>query len=159
LETSSTELSARNLLVSERFRAAYEVEALTGIETFFPIEILQPTASDSADSPDSPVLFGVRFKHTMTRALKEEMGIEWLSEPQPDYCRVCGPGGGGKGGSYIGYERVVIDADSWTGEDLFYAINLPGSILLSERAREFIERHDFMNAQVIECEKAGFSFF
>jgi hypothetical protein len=104
-------------------------------------------------------LFGVRFKHTMTRVVKEEMGIEWLMEPQPDYCRTCGPDGGGKGGSSVGYERVVVDASSWTGEDLFYAINQPGVILLSERAREFFERHSFTSARVVECERAAWSFF
>jgi len=168
-----------DLLVSQRFRDVYEEEAMTGIERFIPIEVVQNPPRKSAAPPHPPlfeigtakkerrpivsvpipILYGVYFKHTMTRTIKEEMGIEWMTQPQPDYCRTCGPGGGGNGGCFLSYERVVVDTDSWTGEDFFIAVNFPGTILLSDRAREFIERNDFTNCQVVPCEQASFAFF
>jgi len=168
-----------DLLVSERFKKAYESEQMTGIERFIPIEIIEkpvtnphvprqlnlievePDKTRCAPNvpPATPDLFGVYFKHSMTRVAKEEMGIEWMTQPEPDYCRTCGPGGGGKGGCFLSYDRVVVDRHSWTGEDFFIAINFPGTILLSERAKEFCERHQFTNGKIIPCEEARFSFF
>jgi hypothetical protein len=98
------------------------------------------------------------LKHTLTQLKYDEMGIVWGDPPQPDYCRLCGPGGGGKGGWWISRERVVVDQATWTGEDIFYAINSPGTILTSERAARLIADSGLTNVKLTPSEQAKYGF-
>jgi hypothetical protein len=147
-----------NCLVSERFLSLYKREELKGIEKILPINIIRMGTTEKAKLLIPPKLSGIYFRHSLTRVNYDEMGIEWMKKPKPDYCVLCGPGGGGgKFGIVHKREKIVVEINSWEGDDMFFAINLPGSILLSERAANMIVNNQLTNASVIPCEEAKHS--
>lgn len=148
-----------DLLVSEKFKQAYDKEGISGIKEIFPVEVKKMGTKPIEKCTSVPSLFGVYLKHSKTRVLFEEMGIVWDSEPSTNYCRTCGPGGGGEKNGYIeSWKKVVIDESSWDGEDLFFPINFHGQMVLSEKGADFFRRNQFRNAFVIECDDAGYDF-
>src|SRR5262245_51513362 len=80
-----------------------------------------------------------------------EARVRWSVPPAPDYCPVCGPGGGGVGGTLRSISSVNIEAGTWDGSDIFFPINLPGTLFLSERGHRCFEKHRFTNCTVIPC--------
>jgi hypothetical protein len=147
-----------DLIVSERFHNASTGEGLTGIRNSYPVEVTRMGTTKRAKEYPVPSLFGIEIQHGPARVIHDEMGVVWSSKPGPEYCRACGPGIGGGSGIWRSIDRVVVDSSSWRGEDFFYALNRPGSILLSDRAREFIQRHGFTNASIIPCDQYTTSF-
>jgi len=147
-----------DFLVSERFISLYKEEGLTGIHEILPINIIQMGTTKKSKQMIPPKLFGVYLLRSMTRVNYDEMGIDWMTEPSNDYCRLCGPGGGSSGGSWKSRERIVIEQDTWNGEDLFHPINHSGTYMLSSDAADFISKYDFTNAEVIPAKQAAYSF-
>lgn len=147
-----------DLLVSERFLRAYETDGLTGIERTCSVQVTRMGTTKKASTYAFPVLFGVWFQHGPARVDYDAMSVIWEHLPQPDHCRVCGPGGGGKNGGWRSHQRVVIEQGTWAGADFFYPLNLSGTLVLSERARSFVERHGFTNCIVTPAEEYGYSF-
>ena len=88
----------------------------------------------------------------------EAMDVVRSTPPQEDYCRLCGPGGGGKNGIRKSIARVVMMEPTWTGEDVFFAINFAGTILVCEKAADMIVGGDYTNGEVVPCEKYTHSF-
>lgn len=147
-----------SLLVSERFKSAYEREGMTGIKKFTPINITK-MGTRSKTQYTNPELFGIEVSRSNTRVDYDKMNVKWGNPPDKDYCRFCGPGGGGKGGWVQSYSGVVVEDKTWSGEDMFFAINFAGSILLSARGAEFITRNGFTNSIVIPCLEDAFDYF
>ncbi len=147
-----------DFLVSKRFVSLYKEEKLSGIQEILPINIIQMGTTKKAKQMDPPKLFGVYLSRSMTRVNYDEMGIDWMTKPSIDYCKTCGPGGGSSGGSWRSRERIVIEKDTWTGEDFFHPINHGGTYILSNNAADFILRHKFTNTEVIHSEQAAYSF-
>jgi hypothetical protein len=147
-----------DLLVSERFMKLYEHEKLTGIDEVLPITVVRMGTSKKSTTLKAPKLYGLYLQHTRTQLKYEEMGITWGNPPKADYCTLCGPGGGGKNGWWKSRERIVVDSTTWKGEDLFYAINHSGTILLSEKAAQLVKSYGLTNASVIPCEEAKFAY-
>lgn len=147
-----------DFLTSVHFLTLCEEEQFSGIEEVLPIIVTRMGTTKAANSLERPRLFGLNLVHSLTQLKYEEMGIVWGSPPKPDYCRLCGPGGGGIGGWWKRRERVVVDEATWSGHDIFFAINGPGTILLSERAANAIIQHGLTNATVTPCEEAAFDF-
>jgi hypothetical protein len=147
-----------DFLVSNKFLDLYTKEKLNGIEKILPITVSRMGTSKKAKSLGVPIIFGLYLRHSLTQVKHSDMGIIWFSNPEPDYCRLCGPGGGGGGGIIKSREKIVVDNKTWEGEDIFYSINLPGVILLSEKAANIILNNNLTNASIIRCEEAKDSF-
>ncbi|ARU63790.1 hypothetical protein CBW65_04930 [Tumebacillus avium] len=47
------------------------------------------------------------------------------------------------------YKNVVIDEDTWDGVDVFRPIGLPGTIVVTERFRDFVNQHVFTNINLV----------
>lgn len=146
-----------DFLISERCLNLFHQQGLTGIQAVLPITVTRMGTTAAARQLKPPPLYGVYLEHTLTRLKYDEMGIIWGEEPQTPYCQVCGPGGGGGPGWWMSRERVVVDPLSWTGEDIFFAMNGPGTILLSQKAADVILENGLTNATVIPCELASYS--
>lgn len=148
-----------DLMVSEKFKRKYEESELTGVVNFYPITIKKMGTTKKSNELIKPLLFGTNVKRTFTRVIYEEMAVTWGNPPSNNYCKFCGPGGGGGAGIYYGYERIVVDEKTWSGEDIFFCINMPGNVLLSERAAKFIVENNFTNCEITPCSEAKFSYF
>jgi len=131
--------------VSERFADAYRRAGLSGIEAFHLLEIVSMGTTAKARTYPEPVLHGVQLQRGPSRLDYAQSGVEWWKTPDPQYCRACGPGGGGAGGIALRLGPLVLETGTWSGEDFFFPINLAGTILVSQRAARFVERERFEN--------------
>jgi hypothetical protein len=148
-----------SFVVSERFKTAYDTAGLSGIETFFPLEIVQMGSGRTAKRYAKPTLFGAEVVHASARIDYKRSATKWWEQPHPDYCRHCGPGGGGKGGTAERFEGLYFEGDTWEGEDFFYPINLCGTVLVSEGGATFIRDHQFSNVSLIPSEEYFYDLF
>ena len=106
------------------------------------------------------MLSGVYLRHSLTQVKHSEMGVTWMSSPNPNYCRLCGPGGGGVGGVIKNLGKKLW----WTiktGKAKIYFMPsiFLGRLLLSEKAAHVIVNHSLTNATITPCEEAKFSFY
>jgi len=134
-------------MVSERFKAIYEQEGLTGIEHFYPpAEVVRVGRRRTGDIPAGMPIYRL-VKIPWGRANMDDAASEVERKPWTcDYCR----------GSVIRYERVVIEPDSWEGGDLFIARGLSGVVLASERFKEVVERYGLTNVWCIPSERYAY---
>ncbi len=78
-------------------------------------------------------LFDVQICHSHVRVDYEACETKWLSQPDALHCRYCGPGGGGPGGCFWSFERIVLDLQEWDGEEIFHPINQAGTAINPHR--------------------------
>src|SRR5207244_5486807 len=115
---------------SEQFMEAVNASPLIGIERSYPVEVVKMGSRGKLGVYETPRLFGFDVRHSYCRVNYEAAGVRWWRPPDPDYCCFCGPGGGGKGGSFNALLSLVIEPDTWHGEDIFFPINLSGTMVL-----------------------------
>ena len=133
-----------NLIVSERFKEKYEESGMTGIEKFTKLNVIQ-MGSKRNTSHSIPAIYGATIKITTTQVDYEKMNVTWFSEPNANICDLCSPGGGGGSGIYQSYKSIVFKTRTLTDFDFFIPINFVGNIMLTERAKTFIEQNKFTN--------------
>jgi hypothetical protein len=131
---------------------------LTGMDRLFPITVSRMGTTRKSNDAPRPKLLGIDVPHMLARVEHDRMGVEWSQQPGVNHCRVCGPGGGGNGGTRRSWQRVVVEEQSWSGEDLFFAINFPGTILVSERAAAVIRGEGWTNVTATPAEEYAYAF-
>ena len=129
------------LLVSARFRAAWEATDLRGLE-FAPIERIRVRPARFGKKPVTywhvaPRRFGTRID--VSRGL-----IEWDT---PHLCMTC------LDANADSIRGFAIDETSWTGEDMFYAWGLNGSIIVTDRVRQLRDEHGLTNINLTPVEE------
>jgi hypothetical protein len=62
-------------------------------------------------------------------------------------------------GSMMRLRRLVLEPGTWSGEDAFIARGLPGTIITSERFKEYCEQGAFTNCLLIEAAHDHFDSF
>jgi hypothetical protein len=129
------------LLVSERFRAVWEAANLRGIE-FMPLEKIRVRPARLGRKTVTyfhvaPRRFGTRVD--LTRSL-----IEY---DKPFTCEYCMDAG------VDTVRGFAIDEGSWTGEDIFVAWGMPGSIIVTDRVRQLRDEYDLKNVTLTPVEK------
>jgi len=147
-----------SFVASEKFITLVEDVKLTGVERILTVRIRKMGTTQKGNSYHQPKLYGVDVKHTKTRVEFDKMDVEWSHLPAADYCKNCGPGGGGKNGVWRKIDRVVVDLNTWSGEDLFFPINFAGQVFLSSRAANLIKKANLENVTIIPCEEYSYRF-
>jgi hypothetical protein len=147
-----------DILATARVADRWAGAGLVGWEKVYPVRVLKVGSRGGSPPPVLPELFGVDVCHSACRVDYGLAGVQWTTEPQTDYCRVCGPGGGGRGGTFSLMERIVIDESTWSGEDLFYPINLSGTLILSARGARFFQDHRCTNCAIVPVEEWRIAF-
>ncbi|MES2796125.1 MAG: hypothetical protein V4683_09175 [Bacteroidota bacterium] len=133
-----------DLIVSESFKIKYEQSGLSGIENFIELNVVQ-MGTKKTFSYTTPKVFGATIKISYTQVDYDKMGVTWFSNPEKNICDLCCPGGGGEGGIYQAYNKIAFRQETLTDLDFFIAINFVGNIIISERAKDFIEANNFTN--------------
>jgi len=135
------------LLVSDRFKAAYEQERLSGIETFQPVEVARVGRRKSGDlPPELPTYYLIGIVWGGAKVDEIASKVVWKREPTCSYCRL---------GYKVKSEGIILEEGSWKGVDIFIPRGPSGSILVTERFKEMVERHRLRNAWFIPAEKYG----
>jgi hypothetical protein len=130
----------KRLLVSARFRNAFLHEGLIGFPEFELAEIVNISARIKIKGaiPEYFAVYPMQSRAAVDRAAS---GIDG----DPPSCEECRIGGVDR------VRRVVIEPETWSGEDVFIARGLPGTIITSQRFKEFCDRHVFSNCVLTEA--------
>lgn len=136
-----------DLIVSETFKSKYEESGLTGIEHFIDLNVMQ-IGTKKVNDNIIPRLFGATIKITNTQVDYKKMKVTWFSKPAKNICDLCCPGGGGAGGIYQTYDKIVIKEETLSNFDFFIPVNFVGNIMVTEKAKEFIATNSFTNIKL-----------
>ena len=139
-----------DLIVSERFRDLYLKEQITGLSAFEPVEIVGLTRH-KLFTGDPPRYF--KADVILTQATVDDTRSGLIREPGM-LCPECHETRGIRKTN-----SVVLEDDTWKGEDLFRPRGLRGSILASARFKQFCEAHQIANAKLIPAEGYSFDFY
>ncbi len=134
-----------HILISERFKILWEEHGLTGLDGFAPVSI-------------EKVIKHVRFEafppeYYLTSVVQSEAvidqiqsGFEWESgeEPKCDHCRL---------GGIKRWKRIVLEPNTWSGENIFRPRGLSGTIMVDQRVKEFVDQFKITNCCLIPAEE------
>lgn len=141
--------SADDLLVSQRFKELYEQSGLTGLGVMEPVEIIK-VARRRRSLGDPPPYFKATVSLGRTAIDVTASGFEWEQKPACEWCRIAG---------VKRYKRLVIEAGSWSGEDIFVARGLLGTFITSGRFRHVCEANNVKGAIFIPAENYAHDFY
>lgn len=142
--------SGDQLLVSVEFKQLVSSAGLTGFERFDDVEIVtvKKPRSVSAGPPNYELASIQRSR----AALDDKASGSVREEPRTcDECR--------EGGIFKRVSRVVLEPESWSGEDIFFARGLPGVVLTSERFKPLCEENNAANCRLIEAGQFSFNHY
>lgn len=143
-------LSATDLVVSERFRDAFAQSGLTGLSGFTPVEITEIITRLGRVPMPVPNYFMAETARSRAIIDDRACGIDYS---RPWTCKECKTGGIDR------LRRLVLEPGSWSGEDVFIARGLPGTIITSQRFKDFCDRKAFSNCALVDADHYRFDFF
>lgn len=139
-----------DVLVSERFKNLWAEEGLKGIESFDPVDIAAVKRHRKLTTA-MPRYLRAKIQKSHTAIDTTASGFEWGKPPTCPECRIGNPLKRWKG--------VIIDESTWTGEDLYEARGLPGTLIASERTRELCTSAAITNVVFIPGESYAQDYY
>lgn len=131
-------------LVSERFAVLWAGEHLVGLQGFERVDVVGVRHRGKRIKEAPPPYFRVWAERSEVAADQARSGIQWMSPPTCEVCRV---------GTMKGQERIVLEGAP--KENVFIARGLPGQVLVDERFKRFCEEHAITNCRLIPTEQAS----
>jgi len=132
------------VLVSERFKNAFLRSGLIGLSWFAPTEVVKVVARRGKIPKPMPNYFYAVPGRSRAAIDHRGSGMEYERPWTCEECRI---------GNMRRFQRVVLEPNSWSGEDVFIARGLPGTVLTSERFKDLCDRYAFSNCLLIEAER------
>lgn len=142
-------------LFSERFIAEYQRSKLKGVERWEPVSIegYNNYWEKKLKRPAPAGTYKVAiFPPPTVRAKWEEMHPKPTSSKEPLAwigCDVCGR----SPSNFDQYKGVVVDEDSWSGDDIFRLTNLGGRFVVTEAFAKFIAAGAFEGIPLVPSDK------
>ncbi|MFL5346462.1 MAG: hypothetical protein ACJ8AT_16875 [Hyalangium sp.] len=134
-----------DLLISERFAEAFRAEGLTGLLGFHPVELERVRKMRRGPMPTLvPRYFAVTA--CFGRGAVDEARSR-IRRSKPITCLECRSAG------VDSVHGFVLEPGTWQGEDVFRPRGKRGSILVSERFAEFVQRHGLTNMKLTPTEQ------
>jgi hypothetical protein len=141
---------SNDVLVSERFKNAFLSSGLMGLTGFAPAEVVKVIARRGKVPASMPNYF-VAIPGGSRAVLDDRAsGVDYEKRWTCEECRI---------GQMKRLRKVVLKPDTWSDEDVFIPRGLPGTILTSERFKQFCDHHAFTNCQLIQAERYHFDHF
>lgn len=141
---------ANELLVTERLWERYESSGLTGLLDVGPAEVVKVKAHSNLGQP-APYYRCCRVARSRTAIDDANSRLE---REESQICVECR-----QGGIIKRAKGVILEADSWSGEDIFFARGLPGTKLVSEKFQKFCEKHQISNCLLVSAEESSFDHY
>jgi hypothetical protein len=138
------------ILVSDRFRLLWERARLVGLSGFEKVEVVK-TRSYGKKKGIKPSSDYYYVAIARSRAAVDDEASE-LVRPQGLACQEC------RRGDPEWAKRIVLEKNTWSGEDIFYVRGLPGRIMTSERYRDFHVENEINNGILIEASQYSFDW-
>lgn len=136
------------LLISQRLKEVFVEAGLSGFTSLSPTAIVKfrrRRKSLGGNPPDYWLASIVR-----SEAMLDE-GASGLERDTGEVCSTCG-----LGGIIERVRRVALQPDTWSGEDIFFARGLPGTILTSRRFAALCEAVGIANCSLVGADTFGF---
>lgn len=139
------------LLISKRLQDLFRKEGLSGFEGFHEVEIAKVIRRGGSKlrTPPPPYYY---VAIASSRAAVD-VAASGLVLKEPYTCNEC------RSAFVIRTARIVIEQGTWSGEDIFYARGLSGTILMSERCKAFFERNHINNGVLVDAAEYSFDFY
>ena len=133
-------------LISERFAEAFRAEGLTGLEGFHPVEVVRVRRMrKKARSPLTVPRYVVVWPCFGRAAV--DLVLNRVRFSPPPTCTECRSTG------IDATHGFVLEPGTWAGEDIFRPRGMQGKVVVSERFKQFVERHGFTNMRLIPTEE------
>lgn len=142
------------LMVSAKFKGIYEKEGLTGIKEFSqPAEIVRVGKLKTGIFPTMPpdyYLIDVPWDGANQDDIASE--VEWYGPPREQFCPYHNRG------HYLfrKQKRIVIEAGSWKGDDIFKARQAPAPFIATEHFKQIVDKYRLKNLLLIPADKYGY---
>ncbi len=135
-----------DVLISERMAEAFRAEGLTGLEGFHSVQLRRVLKRRRRiELGTLPRYFAVSA--CFGRAAVDDTH-SLIRRREPVTCPEC---------RYTGTHSVhgfALKPGTWAGEDVFRPRGIPGSLVVSERFADFLQRHPFTNMQLVPTEES-----
>jgi hypothetical protein len=139
------------LLISKRMADLYRTEGLSGLQGFDEVEIVKVIRRGGSRLRTPPPPY---YCVTIARSRATiDVAASGLVLREPYTCNEC------RGGLIVRTERVVLEEGTWSGEDIFIARGLPGTILTSERFKAFFDKYHINNGILVDAVEYSFDFY
>lgn len=127
------------LLVSERFRQAWVQSGLQGIDTFKVVTIVRVRPSKAS------------VPRSMFYCIEPRYGSAWVDFARSSIVRNVEPScfACGKGAVINAVRGFSVAEETWSGDDMFRVLGLPGVVIVSARFREVVEAHGLRNIPTV----------
>lgn len=151
LETEGNEFGhiafsgSAHLLVTKYFIGVYKAAQLSGLQGFDSVTIIKVVTKRKLSGDQAPLDFQVR--PVLSGAAVDDNASSIIRDP-PSPCSECR-----LGGTIRRFERIILEAGSWSGEDIFFARGLPGVPLVSARFEDVCKRQGIKNANFVQASK------
>jgi hypothetical protein len=144
-EPADLVMAGSTLLVTEPFAQVFQAEGLTGLEGFHPVEVVRVRRRkrEPKPAPPPPYLFVTAVRAS---AAVDEAHSRILRDKPPS-CPECRSSG------VDAVDGFTLEAGSWSGEDIFEARGLPGSLVVSERFARLAEKHALSHLTLVPTDK------
>jgi hypothetical protein len=139
--------SFSEMLVSERFMNEYKMSGLKGIISFHPVEIVK-VKNKKNTHPTPPQYFKIQIIRSETAIDEKASGFKREFSGEDIYCKFCQ-----NGGIIKSFKGIFIKESSWTGEDVFYAKGLSGTIFATQYFADFLMKYGFSNIELIKSKQ------
>jgi hypothetical protein len=141
---------ADEILVTERFWELYQASGLTGLLDVGPAEVVKAKFHGKARQ-STPQYRCCRVAQGRAAINDAKSGLEKAGVQACEECR--------QGGIIKRTKRVVLEPDSWSDEDIFFARGLPGIILVSEKFQQLCEKSQVSNCWLAPAEEFSFDHY
>jgi ssDNA-binding Zn-finger/Zn-ribbon topoisomerase 1 len=142
--------TGHQLLVSAKLRDVFIQSQFTGLSDFFPVEVTAVKSRKRKLRNDCPVYFLASISRSRAAIDTKASGFEWEGEPNCPECR--------QGDIIKRWSRILIEPNTWTGEDVFYPRGL-SVILVTEKFRDTYLGHGLRNGIFIPAAEYGHDFY
>ncbi len=138
------------ILVSDKLKKLFAEAGLVGFERFDPVVIVK-AKKRKPGAGDPPDYWLASIQRSRAALDDSASGLVRDEAPTCEECRI--------GGIIKRTRRIVLQANTWSGEDVFFARGLPGTVLVSERFKHFCEANDLANCFIVAAEDFSFDHY
>lgn len=135
------------ILVSSKLDTLFVESGLVGFARVEDVEVVKVKRRRSGLG-DPPHFFLAAIMRGSARLNERASGLVRDELPRCEECRL--------GGIIKRADQIVLEANTWSGEDLFIARGLPGTILASERFKRLCDDRDLSNCCLVPAQEFSF---
>lgn len=140
-----------SLAVSIRVKVAYEKSGLSGIDSFTPVEFVKYGKNKSGNFPVIPPSYFI-IRVPWGGAKQDDDASDVLRRhPHDITCQYCQ-----QDSTSVRQGRIIIDVDSWHGDDIFRPRGAPVQYMVSQKFKDMVDACQFTNVWLIPGTKYGY---